>query len=163
MAANFLMKCRFEPVGPEGPLVPSLQRGGPSGRVLELEAMDLVNFSTWEFTLDGSFIVGLQDDGGIDRITSYYRMGAGLNSGVVRPRAGEQYFRLFVEPGERSFGNPTSNITFERVGDVGQFRFTGGAIERQYLIGPGVTALAGAGRLRGIDIDLRGFMDRKRV
>ncbi len=160
MAANFLMKCRFEPVGPEGPLIPSITR--VAGRILVLKQMGLLRDYPRGFTA-GDTIFDLQEDGGVDSIEIWERLGGALNSVSVRPRPGEEYFRLFVEPRPGSLNEPRVSPTFERIGDVGQLRFTSGAIERQYLIGPGVTALAGAGRLRGIDVDLRGFMDRKRV
>jgi len=163
MAANFLIKCWVKPVGSEGPLVPRLQRGvGPAVRLLTLEQMGADrDCPKWFRVEDMTF--DLQEDGGVDRIETYERLGGALNAGIVRPRAEEKYSRLFVEPGEKSEGNPNSRMTFKRIDDVAHFRFTEGAVEREYLIGPGLTALMGEGRLRGIDVDLRGFMDRKPV
>lgn len=158
MAANFLIKCWFKPVGSEGPLVPSLERG-PFGPMLMLSQVGIYRDYTRGFSID-DLTFDQQTDGGVDRIEIMNRPGGGLTPKTIRPRADETYFRLFVEPGDKSLGNPNSAFTFTRVGTVAQLRFSEGNVERERLIGPRLTALAGDGKLRGIDIDLRGFLDR---
>jgi hypothetical protein len=162
MAANFLLKCWFKAVGSEGPLIPSRERG-PFGPMLVLRQMGILRSFPRGFGIDARLEFDLQDDCGVDQIECYERLGGGLNQGMIRARPGDKYFRMFIEPGERSRGNPNSNFIVERIDDVAHLRFTEGEVENQYLIGPGVTALAGDGKLRGIDVDLRGFMDKRQV
>jgi hypothetical protein len=115
------------------------------------------------FGIDARMEFDLQEDGGVDRIELWEKLGGGLNPRIIRPRANENYVRLFIEPGERSLGNPNTGFTCMRIDEVARLRFTRGGIEREYLIGPGVTALVGADNLRGIDVDLRSFMDKRSV
>lgn len=159
MSAKFSLKCRTAPVGSEGPLVPNLMRGGPAGRTLCLSVPSWRNYPKG-FTIDGMMTFDMQDDGGVDQIEIYQRMGGALNSGVVKPRAGEKYRRLFLHPYGRTPAECDFQVAFKRVDNVAHFRFDEGEVDREYLLGPGVAALVAGEALVGLTVDLRGFMDK---
>lgn len=107
--------------------------------------------------IDGLMVFDMQQDGGVDGIEILQPLGPDLVSGTVPPRAGERYWRLFLQPSDKDAVERNAELVMERSERAATLRIADGDVDARYLIGPCVTALVGTNELRGLTIDLSAF------
>lgn len=153
MKPKFSIKCRFAPVGKFGPLISSVDSDNHF-----LLLIPQLQQSPQGFDADG-LIFDMQDDGGVDSVEIPRSLVPGLVDRDIIPDPKEKYWRMFLELSDRHLVERHAQLEFERVGNLAIFKISSGAVEKNYLIGPGVNAMVGDGELRGISIDLTGLME----
>ena len=151
MESKFHIKCRIGPIGDTGPLVLRIEddfisaaiapsRGCPKG-----------------LSIDHLVIFDMQSDGGVDGIEILCPYGMGSVSRRAIPRLRETHWRLFLDPSGKEILAPNVEVIMHRLDRFLNIRFKDGSVDAKYLLGPGVTALAGANELLGLRIEMVKF------
>lgn len=149
---TFFIRCRTAPVGPEGPLFLHLTQ---DTRILNLH-IGLLRPQPLGLNLDGTLIIDMQPDGGVDGIEILRRPDK-LRTATQVARPTERYWRIFLEASSKELVEREANVAVKQSGLQVTYLFDERTVDSTYLIGPGVHALVAKNNFVGLSVDLTPF------